>query len=204
MIIVDCEQRSEQWHQARRGVITASAADRLLTATKLKTYAQTLLVESLTNETRDVFVNESMQWGIDHEQEAIDWYYFTTGEPTIQVGFCLHDDICSYGCSPDGLIGDDGLIEVKCPTSRIHIENIDNGPSSVYIAQMQWQMYVTNRQWCDFVSYDPRFPDDLRGAIFRVARDEHMIEQLKKGAAKVIKYMQDFKVKVARKIKAPF
>ena len=209
MLIVECnEQRSPEWYAARRGKITASAADRLLTTAKQKTYAQELLVEILTNEESDNYVNEAMQWGIDNEAAAVDWYWWTTSVAPEHVSFCLYNNDDGpwkrlggiAGASPDGLIATDGLIEIKCPTSRVHLEHLENGPSEKYVAQIQWQLFVTNRKWCDFVSFDPRFQEPLNGCIHRIERDEDAIEKLAKGAIKVLDYMDKFKTKVFGRI----
>ena len=158
MIIVDVEQRSPQWLAMRRGVITASAADRLMTQVKLREYALELATERLVRELPEQFVNAAMQWGIDHEDEARMRYAFERHHVET-VGFCWHDEYENWaGCSPDGLVGDEGLVEIKCPTSKRHLEYITEGvvPKD-YAAQLDFQLWVTGRNWCDFVTYDPRF-----------------------------------------------
>ena len=196
MIIVECEQRTDAWRAIRLGKITASNADRLLTAPKRASYAQELIVELFATEQEEMYVNAAMQHGIDYESEAAAWYEAKTQRTVTPVGFVIHDDHPNYACSPDGLVGEDGLIEIKCPGSRAHIEHLDNGPGSKYNAQMQWQLFITGRSWCDFVSYSPRFDGELRGSIQRVYRDEIYIGKLKAGAEKVMSKMDSFKSKM--------
>jgi len=198
MKIYDCEQRSDLWRALRLGKITGSNADRLLTDPKRKTYAQELLVELLTESEEDRFVSDAMQWGIDQEPNAILWYELETGSSVKPVGFVISGDNDNFGASPDGLVGEDGLIEVKCPGSRAHLDHLEHGPGSKYLQQMQWQMYVTDRQWCDFVSYSPRFDEDLQGCIFRIQRDPPQIGKLIAGADKVLSHMERFKRKVIK------
>lgn len=197
MIVIECEQRTPEWKQARVGIITGSNADRLLTPAKQKTYALELLAEILTNAPTEVPVNGAMQWGIDNEKNAIAWYWWETDNKILDVGFCRSDCGQSFGASPDGLVGQDGLVEIKCPANtRIHLEHIESGPSDKYMAQIQWQLFVTGRKWADFVSYDPRVPVEFRGCIHRIERDESYIDKLKKGAQKVLEYIEKFKEKV--------
>jgi hypothetical protein len=128
---------------------------------------------------RDPFpMTEHMQWGIDHEDEARIWYEGISGNTVREVGFCLREDIDRVGCSPDGLIDPDGLIEIKCPMSKTHVKYTLEGPPKDYINQMQYQMMVTGRDWCDFVTFDPRMPDEAKGHIVRVPRDEEHIAKL--------------------------
>ena len=192
----EIEQRSPEWYELRRGVITASNAERLLTGAKQKTYAQELLVDILTEGAEERFVNDAMQWGIDNEANACMWYEMQSNDIVKPIGFCLHDDHDEYGCSPDGLINDDGLIEIKCPSSRVHLEYLESGPPAKYIAQMNWQMYITGRSYCIFVSYDPRFQEELQGCSYRIERDDTYIEKLSSGAKKVVEHIAKYKDKV--------
>ena len=195
MRIIDCIQRTKSWELARAGKITASNAERLLTPAKRKTYARDLLVEQLTDQ-EDSFVSDCMQWGIDNEQNAVTWYEFETNNTVKHVGFVVSDRCDKFGASPDGLIGDNGLIEVKCPSSKVHLDHLESGPPNKYVAQMQWQLFVTGRQWCDFVSYDPRFEEPLQGYIHRVVRDDKYIEKLVEGAMIVLEHVANFKNKM--------
>ena len=187
MIIVDVEQRSPEWLALRRGVITASAADRLLTPAKLREYALELAAEALVSEMPSQPITAPMQWGIDHEDAARLRYAFECDVHVTQIGFAWHDEWEGYvGCSPDGLVGDDGLVEIKCPSSKRHLEYLTSCECPKdYLPQVQFQLWVTGRAWCDFVSYDPRF---LHRDFFRtrVGRDNELIAKLEAGAQQCI------------------
>jgi putative phage-type endonuclease len=190
--IIYCEQRSEEWHKLRIGVITASAAHKFSYAVQRKTYLYQLISERLTGERAPFTPNDAMQWGIDYEDEAREWYERTTGNSVEEVGFVFADDSRRSGCSPDGLVGKYGLIEIKCPMSKNHIMQIEEGPKLEYRRQMQFQMWCTGRSWCDFVTYDPRCPDAMKGYVHRIPRNEKMILQIKEGCDKLIKEVDDF------------
>lgn len=182
MRIIECQQRSLDWYHARIGVITASSINRVMTAAKRDVYARELAAEILTQQTKTIPVNEAMQWGIDNEEEALNWYTFSEDVNVKRVGFCLHETNDRFGCSPDGLIDENGLVEVKCPNSHNHLLYMRDGPSKDYIMQMQWQMFVTNRTWCDFVSYDKRMPANKIAYVHYIYRDNKMIGELEKNA----------------------
>jgi putative phage-type endonuclease len=182
MIVVDCEQRSPQWLALRRGVISASNADRLATPAKMKEYALELAAERLVRELPANVVTPAMQWGIDHEEQARIRYAFETNNDVFGIGFAFHDDFEWWaGCSPDGLIRDSGLVEIKCPSSKKHLEYITNAvvPPG-YIAQLDGQLWVTGREWCDFVSYDPRFVEGADYFCVRHYRDMETIVEVNK------------------------
>jgi predicted phage-related endonuclease len=120
-----------------------------------------------------------MAWGLEKEPEAQRLYEFERDTEVAKVGFLDHPSISMSGASPDGLIGETGLIEVKCPITATHLETLlGRSVPGRYLTQMQWQMAVTGRQWCDFVSYDPRLPLHLRLFVRRVHRDAAMIAEL--------------------------
>jgi predicted phage-related endonuclease len=124
-----------------------------------------------------------MQWGIDHEAEARSAYEFELGVTVQEVGFVDHPSIDMSGASPDGFVGDDGLLELKCPETKGHIEVLlSKKIPEKYCKQMQWQMSCTGRKWCDFATYDPRMPQELQLWIFRVMRDQKMIDELEREA----------------------
>jgi hypothetical protein len=117
-----------------------------------------------------------MQWGVDKEEEARIAYSFLTGRNVVEVGLYKHPTIIGSHASPDGLVDDDGCLEIKCPNSATHIETLkSNQVSHKYLLQMQWQMACADRQWCDFVSFDPRMPDHLMLYVQRVERDNDML-----------------------------
>ena len=177
MMILPHEQRSPEWFKARLGVITASNFAKVLSkGTTRRTYMLQLAAETLSDAQQPSFCNDAMQWGIDHEDEAANAYEFLTGNTVEPVSLCLLDHH-NIGASPDGLVGDDGLIEIKCPNSTTHIEWAVAGKlPAKHKAQVQGQLWVTERAWCDFISYDPRLENSL--FTVRVTRDDKYIETL--------------------------
>lgn len=180
-------QGTAEWLKERAGCATASRfAD---VCAKIKTgeaatrrkYRLQLVTERLTGIPTQGYVNAAMQWGIDTEPEARMAYEADRGEVVEETGFAKHPVIPWCGASPDGLIGDDGLAEFKCPESTTHLEWMESGRvPPEHIPQIQGQMWITGRQWCDFVSYDPRFPAGLQLFVVRVSRDDEYIKGLEK------------------------
>ena len=136
------------------------------------------LAERLTGKAQESFTTKQMQWGTDSEPLARAAYEAETGAMVEEVGLIDHPSIAMAGASPDGLVGDDGQIECKCPDTNTHIETIlaDAVPSR-YVPQIQWQMACTGRAWCDFVSFDPRMPVEQQLFIKRVQRDDKYITE---------------------------
>lgn len=183
------QQRSSEWHAARLGKLTASRVADATAKTKTGWGASRanlmadLVVERLTGQPAERFVNAAMQHGTDTEPEARAAYEFELGVTVEEVGFLDHPSIDMAGASPDGLVGDEGLVEIKCPQSAAHIEALlSKSVPEKYIKQMQWQMACTGRKWCDFATYDPRMPQELQLWVFRVLRNDKMIEELEKEA----------------------
>lgn len=179
------EQRTEEWFAARCGRVTASRIADVLSKIKTgesasrKNYRTELILERLTGKKSEGFVNPAMQWGIDNEPLAIAAYEVKTGNFVDKVGFVNHPTIENLGCSPDGYVQSEGLIEVKAPNSTTHIEYLEYGkPPTKYVPQMQCQMAVTGRKWCDFVSFDPRLPNGLQLFIVRLERDDKYISKM--------------------------
>jgi putative phage-type endonuclease len=142
-------------------------------------YLAQLVTERLTGTVADSFSNAAMQWGTDHEPQARAMYELETGNTVMEIGFAIHPTIEMSGASPDGLVGDDGLVEIKCPNSATHIATLLGGkPDGKYVKQMQWQMACTGRAWCDFVSFDPRLPDAMQMTIIRVDRCAETIAEM--------------------------
>lgn len=181
-------QETEGWMQARAGNFTASRAADLMARTRSGPSASranliaTLAVERITGECVATYTNAAMQRGTDLEAEARDAYSFECGVPVIETGYVAHPSIPHVGASPDGLIGDGGLVEIKCPASmQKHLDALRSGShADEYRWQLQHQLMVTGRAWVDVVSYDPRYPDGLQLAIKRVQRDEKAIADLVK------------------------
>lgn len=187
------EQRSEEWFAARLGKVTASRVSDVVARTKSgysasrANYAAELVCERLTGTKAAGFRNAAMDWGVATESEARSSYQTKTGNLVEEVGFINHPDILMAGASPDGFIDDDGLIEIKCPNTATHIENLfSNAHPEKYQNQIQWQLACTGREWCDFVSYDPRMPENMRIFICRVERNEEYINNLEKEVKKFL------------------
>jgi putative phage-type endonuclease len=197
------EQRTDEWHKARYGWATASRLADLMAKTKTgvsasrEKYLTQVVIERITNKPYSSgFTSAAMQRGIDLEPKAICAYEIITGNSVDPVGFIRHPSIDYAGASPDGLIADDGLIEVKCPESHTHIATIETGKiDRRYMLQMQFQMACTERQWCDFVSFDDRMPGSLAVKIIRVEKDEKMIDLIE---SEVISFLDDANKRVAK------
>ena len=191
MKIHNFEQRTDEWYAIRRGKMSASNAETIIANGKgLETYIYNLMAEYYSSAEKENYVNADMQRGIDLEPEAKIEFQFYTGLDIKEVGCVeLNDYILA---SPDGLIGDDGLIEIKCPNDSIYFKLLlSNNIKPEYIAQMQMQMYVTDRQYCYFVSYNPNFEKSLY--IKKINRDEEMIEKLKKGLERGTQLIKEIK-----------
>ena len=133
-----------------------------------------------------------MQWGTDHEDEARELYIKEMGMHVDLIGFCLHDEYEKLGCSPDGIVGKDGLVEIKCPfNSDNHIAYCLNGIPDKYVPQVQYQMWITGRKWCDFVSYDPRMPEKTRIFIQRIKTDKEMHDQFLYRCVEFVNIMEE-------------
>lgn len=194
----EIEQRTYDWYKQRLGKVTASQVYRVMSKARngYNAYFYELLAEKVAPEefSGDYFKSEvhSMIWGIEHEDEARERYAETTGSTVIKCGFVDHPSINGAGASPDGLVNDDGLIEIKCPSTETHLKTCHVGNiSSQYMYQMQFQMACTGRLWCDFVSYDPRFKGrdpDWSMRIIRVDRDEVMIQDMEQ---KVCQFLRE-------------
>ncbi|MEH3108944.1 MAG: YqaJ viral recombinase family protein [Agrobacterium cavarae] len=180
-------QGSAEWHALRCGKVTASRVADVIAKTKSGwgasrfNYAAELIAERLTGATAESFTSPAMQWGTDQEPMARMAYEFLHNVTVEQVAFVSHPSIEDAGASPDGTVGEDGLVEIKCPNTATHIDTlIAQTIPAKYITQMQWQMACTGREWCDFVSYDPRLPESMQVFVKRIARDEAYIAELEK------------------------
>lgn len=185
--IIDVLQGSEEWMAARVGKVSASRIADMTAKTKSgystsrANYAAELVAERLTGVKAEKFVSGPMAHGVENEAAARTMYEFMHNVNVTEVGLVLHPTIDMSCASPDGLVGDDGLIEIKCPLTSTHIETLRGGSiDGKYIKQMQWQMACTGRLWCDYVSFDPRMPGDMQVHIQRVPRDGVMIVELER------------------------
>lgn len=179
------EQGSEEWKALRLGKATASRMADICATTKTgwgasrANYAAQLIAERLTGVVAESYTNGAMEWGTAMEADARAAYSFFQGCDVDLVDFVPHPTIEMSGASPDGLVGTDGLVEIKCPNTATHIDTLLRGKvPEKYILQMTWQMACTGRQWCDFVSFDPRMPENLRLFVKRVSRDDVLVLDL--------------------------
>ena len=191
------EQRSDEWFKIRCGKVTASRVSDVIAKTKSgwgasrANYMAQLIAERLTGEVADSYSNSAMQWGIDHENEARTAYEFYENEGVQEIGFVQHQNLES-GASPDGLVGDDGLTEIKCPNTATHIQTLlDQKIPKKYETQMLWQLECTGRKWCDFVSFDPRMPEDLKLFVKRFERDDERLDEIRTMVADFIGELED-------------
>lgn len=178
-------QGSEAWFADRLGKATASRIADIIAKTKSgystsrENYCVELALERITGNRQEMYINDAMKWGTDTEPLARAAYEARTGAIVDEVGMVPHPVIAMSGASPDGEIDDDGLIEIKCPNSATHMKTLlSKKPDGKYITQMMWQMACTGRKWCDFVSFDPRFPEHLQLFVTRVDRDDAIIKAM--------------------------
>jgi putative phage-type endonuclease len=192
MRIILHEQRSEGWFAARRGVPTASSFNRLITSAGKRSasadgYIDELIAEKITGESKFFPTTAAMQHGIDTEPKARAYYEFMHEVDVLEIGLCLHDTI-DAGASPDGLIGNDGLIEIKCPQAHTMVkywrDNAKNSRIPIeYLPQVQGQLWITERDWCDVLCYH----ESIKPMLIRVFRDEDFIASL----AEIVKNVVD-------------
>jgi putative phage-type endonuclease len=195
MKILDFPQGSAEWLASRAGKVTASRISDVLAKIKSgeaaarRDYRAQLVAEILTGKPQeDGFVNDAMKWGTENEPFARAAYEVDRGILVDQVGLVLHPEIDRAAASPDGL-ADIGLVEIKCPKTATHLEYLLAGEvPEKYRNQMLWQMACTERPWCDFVSFDPRLPQDLELFVVRLNRDD---EAIKKMEAEVRKFLDE-------------
>jgi putative phage-type endonuclease len=184
---LDLIQGTDEWRQARVGSLGASCVADVVAKTKTGYGASranrmaAMIIERLTGDEQDYYQNAAMLHGINTEPEARLAYEFMRGVEVAQVGLVKHPRIEGTHASPDGLIGDDGVLEIKCPQSAAHIEVLLTGRiPEKYATQMMWQLACTGRKWADFVSYSPRFPEEMRLFVKRLPRVDARIEELEK------------------------
>lgn len=179
------EQRTAEWFAARLGKVTASRVADVMARTKSgysasrKNYMAELVCERLTGIPSEHFESAAMKWGTDTEPLARSAYEARTGELVEEVGFIEHPRIKGFGASPDGLVGTDGGLEIKCPNTATHIEYLTGGSiDRAYIIQMHVGMMCTGRAWWDFLSFDPRLPENLSYFCVRVKRDDALVAEI--------------------------
>lgn len=192
--MADIVQGSDEWRRLRLGKVTGSRVADIVSKTKSgystsrANYMADLLIERLTDEPMDRFVSSEMRWGTETEPMARSTYEFYRDVVVQEIGFVDHPRIEMAGASPDGLVGDDGLIEIKCPLTATHLETLlsETVPEK-YMPQIQFQLACTGRAWCDFVSFDPRLPEEMRMFVKRVPRDDLFVEKIESEIEKFLK-----------------
>jgi putative phage-type endonuclease len=194
------QQGTPEWHQLRLGKVTASRVADILAKTKTgpsasrNNYLIELALQRVTKTIEESYTNDAMAWGVQNEGSARVAYEVSTGNFVDQIAFVNHPTITGFGCSPDGLVGNDGLIEIKCPNSATHWGYIKtNEPPQKYIIQMQAQMAVTGAKWCDFVSFDPRMPEKSQLLIVHIPRDPEFILYME---AEINQFLSEVEVEV--------
>ena len=184
-IITTMKQGSPEWLQIRLGKVTASKMSDVLSKGRgtapsktAETYMMELIAEKLTGQSKPFFENDAMRWGTETEPQARAMYSINNDFVHVEeVAFVEHNEF--IGISPDGLVGDDGLLEIKCPTSVTQIKRALSDDYAVdYYEQIQCQLWVTERKWCDFVSFDPRLDCAAGYLQQRVMRDEKFIADM--------------------------
>lgn len=194
-------QGSPEWHQERLGRVTASRVADVLAKTKTgwgasrANYAAQIIAERLTGQPQDSYVSAEMKWGIDNEAAAKAAYEFFVDAEVLPAAFIRHPRIEMSGASPDGLIGSKGLAEIKCPNTATHIETLTAQTiPGKYNLQMQWQMACAEAEWCDFVSFDPRMPQNMQLFVKRVKRDDKLIADTEK---EIVAFLKEIDERIA-------
>jgi putative phage-type endonuclease len=196
------EQRTEEWFAARIGKVTASRVADVIAKTKSgysasrDNYMAQLICERLTGQQGESFTNAAMTWGTETEPLARSAFEAYADVMVEEVGFVPHPRIRDSGASPDGLVGLFGMLEIKCPNTATHIDTLlTQTVPTKYITQMQWQMACCERQWCEFVSFDPRLPQDLQLFVKRVEFNQTYVAMLEE---EVINFLEELEIKVAK------
>lgn len=197
MVIVKCVQGSDEWFAARLGKVTASKFSEVLNKKVGRgLYMRKLAAERLTGLVEDSFRNSIMEKGNKTEDEARTYYYTLRGQEAKQVGFVKLNEW--IGASPDGLVGDDGTIEVKCPLGSTHIDYIiRNKMPAIYVPQVQGGLWVTERKWCDFVSYVPALQSRPMWVV-RIERDDEYIKNLEAATNVFVAELKELIAKVGK------
>lgn len=198
---VELVQGTDEWKKARLGKVTASRIADVMARTKSgysasrANYMAELIAQRLTDTVTEGYTNAAMQWGIDHEDEARKAFELVSGSFVEQVGFIDHPRIIGSGASPDGLVGDDETLEIKCPGTATHLDTLLGAEiDGKYLYQMQWQMACAGRKRCHFVSFDPRLPERMRLHVRVVNRDDATISMMEK---EVQTFLAELNVKLA-------
>lgn len=192
------EQRTDEWFKARLGKVTASKISDVLAkirtgeAAVRRNYKMQLATERLTGQKTDSYINQAMQDGIDREDTAREIFEIVRDIKVEQVGFIDHPTIEMAGASPDGLLPDNGVLEIKCPVETTHTTNLlERKLPSRYVSQVQWQMACTGAEYANFVSYNPNFEPKLQLIYLDVERDDEYIEMLEEEVSTFLTEVDD-------------
>lgn len=196
------EQGSEAWFAQRLGKVTASRVADVIAKTKTgysasrDNYMAQLVCERMTGTVAESFTNSAMEWGTTQEPYARAAYEAHADVLVDEVAMITHPTIEQAGASPDGYVGSEGLLEIKCPNTATAIDTLlSQSVPSKYIPQIQWQLASTGRQWCDFCSFDPRLPTELQLFVKRVPRDDAYIQMLEK---EVVQFLTELDGKIMK------
>ena len=196
------EQRTDDWFTARLGKVTASRVADVIAKTKTgysasrENYMAQLVCERLTNTPTESYSNTAMQWGTDQEPFARAAYETAKGVMVEEVGFIVHPEIDMSGASPDGFVGVNGLVEIKCPNTATMIETwLTQKVPQKYFTQIQFQLACTDRVFCDYVVFDPRMPKHLQLYVTRVERDEDFITHIED---EIVQFLDEVDQKVKK------
>ncbi|WP_417733152.1 lambda exonuclease family protein [Rosistilla oblonga] len=204
MIVFDVEQNSDEWDVLRSGIPTASEFSSLLTpkkqelSTQAKAYAWQKAANRFYGRPIDVFGgNYATERGHEIEDQARSWYAFVHGVTVEQIGFCTTDDK-TFGCSPDGLVGDEGLLQIKCLMSKAHVGAMDDeNEIKKYFAQVQGEMLVTGRNWNDLLFFHPELPPFVRRIDADAEYQGRLLEQIKEVNADIDRLVSMLKAEAA-------
>lgn len=197
MITLEMEQLSPEWFKEKAGKPSASSFDKIVTSkgetsTSVKKYLYQLAGERVLGVKEEGFQNGAMQRGIELEGEARAYYELITGQTVQKVGICYQNEDRKFSCSPDGLVGEEGLLQIKCPSLAVHVGYLIEDKLPVdYVQQVQGELFVTGRKWNDFISYYP----GLKPLIVRVERDEAFISKLE---AELIRFCSNLETVVKK------
>lgn len=194
-IITGIDQGTDEWLALRFGYITASKYKDVMAKGQGKTrksYMLLLAAEAITGEQAESYSNEYMDWGNENEPVARAMYELESGNSVNEVSFIKLNEVNKIGCSPDGLIDDDGMVEFKCPKTTTQIETFLSGKMPTgHKPQVQGQLWVSGRDWCDFVSFDPRINGSSGYFCQRQYRDEDYIKEISEACFKFEKELQE-------------
>jgi putative phage-type endonuclease len=195
-------QGSDAWKALRCGLVTASRVADIVAKTKTgvsamrANYLAQLICERLTGVVADSYTSPAMANGTETEPEARSAYEFYESVTVEEVSFVIHPTINNAGASPDGLVSTGGLVEIKCPQPAAHLETlIGQSVPGKYVTQIMWQLSCTGRPWCDYVSYNPTFPENMRLFVKRVERDPARIKELE---GEVAAFLLELAVKLSQ------